>query len=308
MIDKRDEKIDRKIAYIRLTSSVLKYITGFFHREGFTQLMPVILSPITDPLGPDPSNSVIKTGEIEYLKQRLVLTQSMILHKQLAIKSGLKKIFIISPNIRLEDPKRKESKRHLFEFSQVDFEIAHAKREDVFALMEKCLCGVVRHVKSECKDELTALGRILPSFKAPFPRYDTHYLRNKYGEDWELSASMESKQPFWVLCHKREFYDREDPDNPGHYLNYDLVYPEGFGEALSGAEREYEYSAIMRRIKRDPLKIKKYTPYLKIAKDGLVPSAGGGFGVERLVRYITGADHIGDVQLFRRVPGEKIIV
>ncbi len=299
---------DKKKAYAILTSAVLRYTTEFFQERGFVQLMPVILSPITDPLGPDPGSTVIKTGEIEYLGQKLTLTQSMILHKQLAIKQGLEKIFIISPNIRLEHPKRRESKKHLFEFSQVDFEIAHAKREDVFALMERYLCSVISHVERECKDELTVLGRKLPALEGPFPRYDTHYLEQKYGSDWELTASTENTKPFWALCHKREFYDREDPTEPGHYLNYDLIYPEGFGEALSGAEREYEFDSIMRRIGHDRLKLERYAPYLEIAKGGLVPSAGGGFGVERLVRYITGADHIGDVQLFRRVPGERISV
>ena len=58
------EKIDKK-TFAALTSSVLKYTTDFFHEKGFTQLMPVILSSVTDPLGPDPNSSVIKAGEIE---------------------------------------------------------------------------------------------------------------------------------------------------------------------------------------------------------------------------------------------------
>ncbi len=271
-------------------------------------MMPVILSPVTDPLGPDPGSSVIKSGEIEYLGQRLTLTQSMILHKQLAIKERLEKIFIISPNIRLEHPKRKETGRHLFEFSQVDFEIAYGTRETVFELMEDFLISMVEHVKMECAEQLKFLGRGLPEIVKPFPRYTTHELAERYGEDWEIHASQAAKQPFWALCHKREFYDKEDPKEPGHYLNYDLVYPEGFGEALSGAEREHEYDIIIQKITRHGLDMKRFESYLELAKEGLVPSAGGGFGVERLVRYLTGADHVGDVQLFRRVPGETVTV
>lgn len=301
-------KAEERMARTRLMSETLRYTTEFFHREGFLQLMPVILSPITDPLGPDPGSSVIKTGEIEYLGQRLVLTQSMILHKQLAVREGVKKLFIISPNVRLEHPKRSESGRHLFEFSQVDFEIAHGRMDDVFALMGRFMCGIFSHVRRECRGELKALGRKIPSFTWPFPVYSTHELEEKYGKDWEHAASAESKTPFWALCHKREFYDREDPEEPGHYLNYDLIYPEGYGEALSGAEREHEYDAIVKRIGSDGLKRSGYAPYLELAKDGLVPSAGGGFGVERLVRYLAGADHVGDVQLFRRVPGESVVV
>lgn len=298
----------RKKIYATLTSTVLRYTTEFFQDKEFIQLMPVILSPITDPLGPDPGSTVIKTGEIEYLGQMLTLTQSMILHKQLAVREGLEKIFIISPNIRLEHPKRRESKKHLFEFSQVDFEIAYAKQEDVFKLMEEFIIGLTVHMHSRYAHELGLLGRTLQPISGPFPRYSTHELEKIYGKDWEIPASVDASKPFWALCHKREFYDKEDSHEPGHYLNYDLIYPEGFGEGLSGAEREHEYETIVKKIGHHQLDKSKYEPYLEIAELGLTPSAGGGFGVERLVRWITGANHVGDVQLFRRVPGEPITV
>jgi asparaginyl-tRNA synthetase len=297
-----------KIEYTELTSGVLRYTTEFFHEKGFTQLMPVMLSPVTDPLGPDPGSTVIKTGEIEYLGQKLSLTQSMILHKQMALKKGLESIFIISPNVRLEHPKRKETGKHLFEFSQVDFEIANARMDDVFSLMEDYLSGLVMYTKDRHSPLLKSLGRKLPLIKGPFPRYTTMELREKYGPDWEHELSSMSEQPFWALSHKREFYDREDPSAPGTYLNYDLVYPEGYCEALSGAEREYKYQSIVKRIERDGLEISRYKPYLEFAKSGLIPSAGGGLGVERLVRFLAGAEHVGDVQLFRRVPGEAVAV
>ncbi len=299
---------DKKLLCVGLTSKVLRYSTDFFHKEGFLQLMPIVLSSITDPLGPDPGSTVIKTGEVEYLGQTLALTQSMILHKQIALKEGLKKLFIISPNVRLEHPKRKESKKHLFEFSQVDFELAGAKKEDIFRLMERFLVGLTSHLKREYSEELKLLGRELPDLKAPFKVYTTHKLKDTYGKDWEIPASLDTKEPFWTVCHKREFYDKEDPEKEGHYLNYDLIYPEGFGEALSGAEREYEHDQIIKRIDRDQLDKSKYGPYLELSKSGLISSAGGGFGVERLIRYLSGADHVGDVQMFRRVPGEVVSV
>ena len=299
---------DQKMAYLRLTSGILRYTTDFFHRSNFIQLMPVILSSVTDPLGPDPGSTVIKTGEIEYLGQRLTLTQSMILHKQIAMKEGLERIFIISPNVRLEHPMRRESGKHLFEFSQVDFEIAHAKKEDVFSLMEDFMAGLMIDMDGHYEEELESLQRKLPAIEGPFKRYTTYELADKYGADWEMAASLESKQPFWALDHKREFYDKDDPERPGHHLNYDLIYPEGFCEALSGAEREHEFPLIMGKIRKHGIDQTRYGPYLKLAKDDLVPSAGGGFGVERLSRFISGAKHVGDVQLFRRVPGEAVVV
>ncbi|MBR9681769.1 MAG: asparagine synthetase [Candidatus Altiarchaeota archaeon] len=298
---------ERMASTLKIQSCVLETVHRVFREEGFTQIMPVILSTTTDPLGPDPSASTIKKGEIEYLGQKLVLTQSMILHKQMALMGKLSKIFAVSPCIRLETPDRGATGRHLFEFSQVDFELGGAVMADVFGLMEEVLCEVLKDVKTKCHRDLTLLGRSLLVPTIPFKRFTTHELKEKYGDDWEASASKLAKEPFWVLCHEREFYDREDPKRPGHFLDYDLIYPEGFGEALSGGEREWEFDRLVKRITGGGKSTEEYGTYLDLAKKGkLRPSAGGGFGVERLVRFLTGAKHIKQVQLFPRVPGEEV--
>jgi asparaginyl-tRNA synthetase len=47
-----------------------------------------------------------------------------------------------------------------------------------------------------------------------------------------------------------------------------------------------------------------YTLLLKLAKEGrLKPTAGAGIGIERLVSWIVGAKHVGETQLFPKVPG-----
>ena len=110
------------------------------------------------------------------------------------------------------------------------------------------------------------------------------------------------------MDHYREFYDREDPET-GCHVNYDLVYPEGFGEGLSGAERETDYGTILRKMKERKTDPESYDAYLEIAKRGILrPTAGGGFGVERLVRYLSGKREIREVCPFPRVPGERIVV
>ena len=275
--------------------------------KGFVQLMPIITSKITDPLGPDPGSSVVAFPKIRYYDMELVLTQSMILHKQLALLTGLEKIFIMSPNIRLENKLRKSTGKHLFEFTQMDFEIAYGSMKEVMSLTEDLVCEIISRVLKENREELELLGRKLEVPPRPFKVYTTHELEEKYGKDWEALASLDHKYPFWAVCFKREFYDREDPEKPGHYRNYDLIYPEGFGEGLSGGEREWQYDRIISRIRRDGLDLSRFKEYLYVARRGLlIPSAGAGIGVERLVRFITGAKHVGDVQPFRRVPGEPV--
>lgn len=288
------------IGSLKLTSSILGYVTSYFQENGFLQMLPVMLGRSTDPLGPDPNSSILKTIEVDYLGTTMRTMNSMILHKQVAVRDA-GKIFILSPNIRLERADRGSSGRHLFEFTQADFEIPSARMKDVFHLMENLLEGLTDHI--ECGFVRKVDGEPF-AFRGPFRVYSTHELEDRYGADWESRASMDHDQPFWVTCHKREFYDLEDMGNPGHYLNYDLIYPFGAGEAMSGAEREHDYQRIRSRMGRDKLAMDIYASYLEEAEKGLVPSAGGGFGVERLTRFLRGASHVGDVQMFRRVPGE----
>ncbi len=297
MIEAQDSEL---ISSLKLTSSILRYVTNYFQDKGFTQMLPVMLGRSTDPLGPDPNSSILKTIEVDYLGTTMRTMNSMILHKQVAVRE-VGEIFILSPNIRLEKADRRESGRHLFEFTQADFEIPHGRMKDVFRLMEGLLEGLTENIGS---DSIRKVDGEPFAFKGPFKVYSTHELESRYGGNWEYMASLDHDQPFWATCHKREFYDREDGDNPGHYLNYDLIYPFGVGEALSGAEREYDYRRIRERMGRDKLAMDIYASYLEEASSGFVPSAGGGFGIERLTRFLRGASHVGDVQLFRRVPGE----
>lgn len=288
------------ISSLKLTSQILRHVTNYLQDQGFLQMLPVMLGRSTDPLGPDPNSSILKTIEVEYLGTTMRTMNSMILHKQVAVRD-VGKIFILSPNIRLEKADRRSSGRHLFEFTQADFEIPFGSMKDVFKLMEGLLESLTAHIDGET---LRKVDGEPFAFRGPFKVYSTHELEGRYGKDWEYQASMDHAQPFWATCHKREFYDKEDEGNPGHYLNYDLIYPFGAGEALSGAEREYDFQRIRARMGKDKLAMDIYASYLEEASKGFVPSAGGGFGVERLTRFLRGAAHVGDVQLFRRVPGE----
>ncbi|MCU1719028.1 asparagine synthetase A [Pseudomonas sp. 5P_3.1_Bac2] len=290
------------IAIIR--GRVLRSLQGYLLDRGFKQLLPILMSPITDPL-----NHAVYPAEIEYEKRRLKLTASMIFHKQLALTAhGHDKIFIVAPNIRLEKPEIKDSENHLLEFSQFDFEIRDADMHQVMALIE----GLVKHVLSEvnqhCSAELAQLNRQLPHFEDNFAVYSSDELHAEYGDDFEQIMSAEAQTPFFVTNYRREFYDRETPGQRGTYNNYDLIYPYGYGEALSGAEREFEYEQLLYRMKELAMDLQPFGNYLEAARRGLLqPSAGGGLGIERLLKFICGKRHIRDVALFDRTVGTRFL-
>lgn len=286
-----------KTAVAIITSKVVMSLQEYACNTGFIQLMPLLLSPFTDPL-----NHSVYPAEIDYEGHPLKLTASMIFHKQLALAQlNANKIFIMSPNIRLEKASLKSSSNHLIEFSQFDIELSHVSMYEVIEFVDSLVKYVFTNVKKDCEKELKLLGRELPSYNDSFPIYSSVELKQDYGDDFETRISEESKTPCFVTNFKREFYDKETPGKKGHYNNFDLVYPDGFGEALSGAEREYEYNQIIYRMEELNMDMKPYSKYLEAAKQGLIPpTSGAGLGIQRLVRFICGKRNIKDVCLFDR--------
>lgn len=285
-------------------SAALKAIHDYMYKQGVVQAMPIILSPETDPL-----NHPHFAASVEYYGQKLHLMKSMILHKQLSLlNDGIDKIYFMSPNVRLEEGKLKETGRHLFEFTQVDIELKDKTKKDFIRFVDGMLASIFKFVRRECPEDLKSLGRTLAQPRLPLKVYESEELAQKYGEHFERIASEEAKDPFWITNFRREFYDREDKDRKGYYHNYDVFWPEGYGEALSGGEREWEHAEIIRKMNERNTNLKNFETYLTVSSQGLIPkTVGGGLGIERMVRFLTGQKHIRDVTLFPRVPGEKII-
>lgn len=300
----KSKDIEKKKVILKIQSEIRKVLGEELRKKDFIEISPVILSPITDPL-----NHPIAPANINCYGKEYSLTQSMIFHKQIALRT-LEKIFIFSPNVRIESLKRKDTGRHLFEFTQLDLEIKDAKREDVMNLCEELFISVIKTVKKNCKTELKMLERKLKVPTVPFKKIKYEDAYKKYGEDFEQIISKTHKEPVWIVdlsLTSREFYDREDPESSGVLRDMDLIYPEGYGEALSGGEREYQYERIKQRILKKGQKLSQFKEYLTIAKEDLPRSAGFGIGIERLTLYICGLKRIEEVSLFPKIPGKHCI-
>jgi asparaginyl-tRNA synthetase len=285
----------------RIQTQALAAIHEFLLQEGLIQLMPVIMSPITDPL-----SHPVYEASIRYLDQKLQLTRSMILHKQIAISTlDVKGIYIVSPNIRLE--KKIQSDKHLLEFSQLDIEIKNESAEMFRSFMEDLMIYIFTRVENNCTEELTRLNFGIEIPRKPFHVYSSWDLRDEFGPQYETKISHLEEDLFWITDFEREFYDKEDEKRKGHYVNYDLFYPKGFGEALSGGERDYKYEILVRKLKERGQSLDEFHPYLDLAKAGILgPSVGAGLGIERLIRFLTKRSHIKEITLFPKIPGEIV--
>ncbi len=294
-----EESMKVKREVLEISSEIMSLMGRFLRDEGFIEILPVIISPITDPL-----NHSVFDASINYYDFKYSVTKSMIFHKQLAMRV-YPKIFSFSPNIRLETEDKASSGRHLIEFTQIDLEMKDAKRDDVLDLVERMFVFVFEGLLDKFGILLTELN---PDFSVPsIPFERVKYLRalEKYGEDFEAVLSKKSAEPFWLIdipTYEREFYDKLSDDKET-LVDMDLIYPYGYGEGLSGGEREYEYDRIIER-----MKYKGNTPeamkwYLEEVKKGIPSSAGCGIGIERLTRFVCGLENVDEARLFPKVPG-----
>ncbi|MFF4230641.1 asparagine synthetase A [Streptomyces sp. NPDC001820] len=304
-------------AVLRIQQCILTATRELLSREGFMEMLPPVIGPVTDP-----GARGAKQVDVDYYGHRYKLMTSGILYKQASLLA-FDKIFNIAPNVRLEPLETATTHRHLAEFHQIDVEVACATREDVTALAER----LIRHVFAACaggmREELALLGQDVDALRAVADHdFETvshreaaerlQAMNHPQSYDAELNwvgeeiLSRESTRPFFVVDYpkgSRGFYDRESRTTPGVLRNFDLILPGGYGEIISGSEREHEYTRLITRMRETGENPSKYRWYLDVAREGIPASAGFGIGLERLTRAVAGLDAVWRASSFPKIPG-----
>ena len=299
----------------RVQATALRAMREFLDSEGFVEVLAPIVGPVTDP-----GIRGAKQATVDFYGFEYKVMSSAILYKQF-IAASLGRVYFNAPNIRLEPMDSIYTGRHLVEFYQLDLEMLDASYHDAMRVAERLLYHVVRRVAEEHGRELEdVLGRSLEAHKPPYPRLSHAEAvrlarelgcRQPEGTEirWECERllSAEMGKPFFITEYPRGargFYDREDPGRPGVLLDFDLIYPEGFGEAASGAEREYEPARVIARMRETGEDPAKYRWYLEMLRE-LYPlrTAGFGIGVERLTRYLCGLRGVWEARPYPKLAG-----
>jgi asparaginyl-tRNA synthetase len=130
---------------------------------------------------------------------------------------------------------------------------------------------------------------------------------HKYGDDFgspdETYISSQFDKP--VMIHRypaaiKAFYMQPDPQDPTKALCVDVLAPEGYGEIIGGSQRVDSYDLLKSRIEEHNLPLAAFQWYLDLRKYGSVPHAGFGMGIERVVAWICGLDHVRETIPFAR--------
>nr|MBP7215626.1 asparagine--tRNA ligase [Candidatus Kapabacteria bacterium] len=137
---------------------------------------------------------------------------------------------------------------------------------------------------------------------------DVDILPFPWGEDFGSPQEEAIMEQFDKPCiiHRyptdiKAFYMKRDPENPKVVLAMDMLAPEKGGEIIGGSQREENIEFLEERIKNENLPLEAYQWYLDLRRFGSVPHSGFGLGLERTVKWITGASHIREVIPFPRM-------
>jgi len=280
-------------------------------RQGFLEIRPPIVAPATDP-----GLRGAKKFEIDFYGSPWKVTSSMILQKMLAA-SALGKIFALSPCLRKESLESAKTGRHLCEFWQIDAELRKASRDEAMTVAETMLHDVMEEVAPFVKEKMGIELRIpaIPLKRLTYP--DALKMARELGfavEDgkeipWDAEKAISERflDPFFITDYprgSRGFYDKVDEKRPDKLLAFDMLYPHGFGEALSGSQREDVPELSMTKLMEIGEDPEAYGWYLDLLREGrILPTAGFGFGVERMTRFICDLDTVAEASAFPRLPG-----
>jgi asparaginyl-tRNA synthetase len=291
----------RQQAILRIRHEVIDAVRDYFNSRHFI----LADTPIFTPAACEGTTTLFP---VQYFEDNTAfLTQSGQLYNE-ANAMALGRVYCFGPTFRAEKSK---TRRHLTEFWMVEPEVAYANLEDVMALAEGLVIAVVERVLEKRKTELKVLERDLTKLenvKGPFPRvsYDdaAETLKKKglpfewggdFGAPDETALSEGYDRPMFVYGFPsaiKAFYMKPHPERPEVSLSVDLLAPEGYGEIIGGGQRLDDLDLLVQRIKEHDLPQEAFEWYLDLRRYGSVPHGGFGMGIERVVTWICGIDHL----------------
>ena len=299
----------RPHAILRVRSEVVKACRDYMDERDFT----LIDAPIFTPAACEGTSTLFET---DYFGDTAYLTQSGQLYME-AGAMAFGKVYCLGPTFRAEKSK---TRRHLTEFWMLEPEMAFCDLDGDMDLAEDLVTYVVGRVLERRAEELKLLERDtgrLEKVQKPFPRItyqeavdrlqaagsDIEWGRDLGGDD-ETALANQFDVP--LLVHRypaqvKAFYMKGDPQDQRLALCVDMLAPEGYGEIIGGGQREDSAAVLEKKIQAHDLPTEAFTWYMDLRRYGSVPHAGFGMGIERVVAWLCGLDHVREAIPFPRL-------
>ena len=294
-IDLRSQK---NLLMLKAQTVMVGAMRNFLLSKNFTEIhTPKIIGAA--------SESGSEVFKLNYFDRDAYLAQSPQFYKQMAMASGLERIFECGPVFRAE---KSYTSKHTTEFTGFDLEMSYIDSfEDVMAFEEDLLTDMLAKVKEAYGDEIEALFGIpvvVPT--KPFPRMSLkeiyRELEARYGytcpESEQGDLTTEAEKLTKRLCadmfgheflfvtdfaaEKRAFYHMRKDGVP---QGYDLIW-RGV-EITTGAQREHRYDVLKAQAAEKGLD-KDVEFYTEFFRYGCPPHGGFGLGVDRMTMLLLG--------------------
>ena len=307
-------------AILRIRVKVMSAVREFLDGHGFLNLD----TPILTPAAAEGTTTLFETPYFD--EGSAFLAQTGQLYNEANI-FAFGKVYCFGPTFRAEKSK---TRRHLTEFWMLEPEVAFCDLDGLIDLEEGLIVHIVQSVLRDCGPELKSLGRDISKLEKivpPFPRisYDEaanilkelikketdperkELLKFDWGMDFggphETELTNQFDKPVFVYGYPtavKAFYMEPWPGRPEVCKSVDLLAPEGYGEICGGSERISDHDLLLRRIREEKLPEDAFKWYLELRKYGSVPHSGFGMGVERVVGWLSGIEHIREAIPFPR--------
>lgn len=293
-----DLRSDKNQLMLNVQSAFVEGLRNHCYKCDFTEIH-------TPKLIKTASESGSSVFEVKYFDTKAYLAQSPQFYKQMAIASGLERIFEVAPAFRAENS---NTNRHTTEFTSFDIEFAYIDSyRDVMDFEEDLLIAGLTNVKEKYGEQIKELfGKevIIPT--KPFPRMKLQDLYKELEKNYgykipefdvgDMNAEAEglaAKYAMEKFGHefifitdfaktKRAFYHMRENDIP---QGFDLIWRGT--EITTGAQREHRYDVLKAQCEEKGL-TKDVEFYLNFFKYGCPPHGGFAIGVDRLTMLLLG--------------------
>ncbi len=297
-------------ARLKIAEAFARAFADFLRVQGFTE----IRTPKIGVAGAEGGANIFK---LDYFGRPAYLAQSPQFYKQMGV--GIyERVFEIGPVFRAENH---QTSRHINEYTSLDFEMGFVKDHTDVMLMETALLKYCfDFIRETCDPEIALLGADVPVIDEDIPvvtLLEAHEIAGSVtGGDYSGEPDLEPDEEralcsysaehwnsdFVFVTHfptqKRPFYTKDDPDNPGTTLSFDLLF-RGL-EITTGGQRINDYQEQVDKMISMGLNPDDFESYLQAHKYGLPPHGGLAIGLERITARLLGVDNIRLTTMFPR--------
>jgi len=296
-------------AIMQIRNEIIRATYEFFNDLGFIKMDSPILTGTS-------AEGTTDLFETDYFGEQAFLAQTGQLYAE-AGAMAFGRVFTFGPTFRAEKSK---TRRHLTEFWMIEPEMAFMTQEESLEIQEQYVAFLVKKVLEKCDYALNVLERdqeLLKKYTVlPFPRitYDEAIELLKktdfeiewgadFGSPEETFIANSFEKPVFILNYPKKikaFYMKPHPARDDVVICADLIAPEGYGEIIGGSERATDLTYLEEQLKAYGLEKEDYEWYLDLRRFGSVPHSGFGLGLERVVTWISGKEHIREAIPFPR--------